>query len=1075
MSYRELDGRANRLAHHLRGMGVGPESLVGVLLERGAEMVVTLLAVLKAGAAYLPLDPRYPADRLSFMLEDGGAEVVVTQSALATLVGDGGARLVLLDDERDEITRQSAGAVESGAVAENLAYVIYTSGSTGRPKGVAIAHRSAAVLCAWAHSVYTADQIRAVLASTSICFDLSVFELFVPLSCGGKVVLADNALQLPLLSAADEVTLVNTVPSAMTELLRMGGLPASVRTVNLAGEPLKNSLVQQIYERTRTTQVWNLYGPSEDTTYSTYALIKRGAGREPSIGRPVANTRAHLLDANLRQVPVGAVGEIYLGGDGLARGYLGRPELTAERFIADPFSTEPGGRMYRTGDLGRYLSGGEVEFLGRADHQVKVRGFRIELGEVEAELGRHAGVRECVVVAREEASGDTRLVAYLVAEAGGALDEAELRRALKERLPDYMIPSVFVVLEEMPLTPNGKINRQALPAPDPSRSETADGFVAPQTPVEERLAEIWGEVLGLVRVGSNDNFFDLGGHSLLATRVISRVREAFGIDVPLHALFQAATIGQLAARVEEERNAGRIAPAGPLAPVARDGELPLSFAQQRLWFLEQLEPGSTTYHIPAAVRLTGALDVGALGRTLSEIVRRHEALRTVFKSVDGRPLQQIMPATPVEIPLVDLSALGDAGREAEASRLSHEEAARPFDLARGPLMRARLLRLDGDEHLLMVTMHHIVSDGWSLGVLLREMTELYRAFLSGEPSPLAELPVQYADFAAWQRETLRGEVLEGQLDYWKKQLGGRVPVLELPGMKQRPAVQSFRGAVERLELSPELSAQLEALSRREGATLFMTLLTAFQTLLHRYTGQSDIAVGSPTAGRTRLETESLIGFFVNTLVLRSSFDGDPTFAEALRRVRETTLEGHAHQDVPFEKLVETLQPERSLSHSPLFQVMFVWQNTSSLAAEWPGVSVKPAPVESTTAKFDLTLFMEESAEGLSATFEYNRDLFDEESIGRMAEHFRTLLTSVVGDPAERVAELQLLTEREREQLALWNLTETVEATACLHELFEAQVERTPEAEALVFGGERVSYRELDGRANRLAHHLRGMG
>ncbi|HEX7317735.1 MAG TPA: amino acid adenylation domain-containing protein [Pyrinomonadaceae bacterium] len=768
---------------------------------------------------------------------------------------------------------------------------------------------------------------------------------------------------------------------------------------------------------------------------------------------------------------------MYTTGAGLARGYLNRPSLTAEKFIPDPFTAEAGGRMYRTGDVARFLADGRIEYLGRADHQVKVRGFRIELGEIEAALHAHAWVRDAMVTAREEVGGGgKRLVAYVVSKDGAALTPAELRQSLKGRLPEYMVPSQFVVLDEMPLTPNGKVDRKRLPEPEPVGAGLSGAYVAPRGAVEEAVAGVWAEVLGVERVGAEDNFFELGGHSLLATQVISRVRAAFGVELPLRSLFEAPTVRGLAARVEA--GAGRhLSSLPPLSAGERDGELPLSFTQQRLWFLDQLEPGSAFYNIAAAARLVGELDASALAESLREVARRHEALRTRFVTSGGSPVQVIDPSPNLPLPVLDLSRLPEGQREAEFEGLAREEARRPFDLARGPLLRTSLVRLGEREHVLLVTMHHIVSDGWSVGVLMREVAALYDAFSRGEESPLAELPIQYADFARWQRECVRGELLETQLSYWKRQLEGAPAVLELPADHSRPAVQTYEGARQSLQLPEALSAAIKNLGRKEGHTLFVTLLTSFVALLHRYTGQQDIVVGSPVSGRNRLETEELVGFFVNTLALRANLGGGPTFAELAGRVRDAVLEAHAHQDVPFEKVVEALQVERDLSRSPLFQVMFVLKNASADEQKVSGLALAPLEIDNGTAKFDLTLYVEETARGLLGTFEYNTSLFEPRTIARMLAHFHTLLESVVADEHHRVSELPLLDGAERRQILTdWNQTEQpYDRHACLHQLFERQAVLTPDATALVGGTHRLSYDELNRQANSLARRLRALG
>jgi amino acid adenylation domain-containing protein len=1032
LSYAELNARAERLASRLRGLGVGPEVPVGVMLTRSIELVVALLGVLKAGGAYVPLDPEYPRERLQFMLEDSGAAALVTETRLREALPRRAAHTLCLDEETAGGAGEDSHAHARHPLASNVAYLIYTSGSTGRPKGVAIEHRSAVTFTQWARDIFTDAQLSGVLASTSVCFDLSVFEIFTPLSWGGKVLLASNALELPALEARDEVTLVNTVPSAMAELVRMGGVPQSVTTVNLAGEPLQNVLARRVYALAGVEQLLNLYGPTEDTTYSTWALVERGGERAVTIGRPVANTQVYLLDSRLRPVAFGLAGELYLGGEGLARGYHGRPALTAERFVPDPFSHEPGARMYRTGDLARYLADGRIEYLGRIDHQVKVRGFRIELGEIESALASHPGVRDVTVIARDDASGNKQLVAYFVAAQAQATTPAELRAHLRERLPVYMVPSLFVRLEAMPLTPNGKTDRKALPAPEEPDGASVEACESPRTETEAAMAELWRALLGRKQVGVHDNFFDLGGHSLLATQLVSRVRESFQVELPLRSVFEAATVAGLAGRVDkargstgdeaqpdrgatdaEARETSLAAGPPPVAPTERGATTPLSSAQQRLWFLEQLMPGNPAYNIQAAVMLSGRLDAGALRRTLEEVVRRHEVLRATFHTSSAGPLQSFDADARHEFVTGELRVEGAEAREEFVRRLASEESRRPFDLTKGPLLRCRLLRLDEDEHVLLLTMHHIVSDGWSLGVLLREVAALYEAFTKGEPSPLGELPIQYADFAVWQRASLSGEALRPQLAYWRRQLAGGLTPLALPADKPRPPAQTFRGARRFFALSPELTGALKALGRAHNATLYMTLLAAFKTLLHRYTGQADVVVGTDIANRTRVETEGLIGLFTNQLVLRTDFSGNPTFAEVLRRVREVTLGAYAHQDVPFERLVEELQPERQLNLNPLFQVMFVFQNAP--AYELPGLGMRTLDVDEGTTAFDLSLTMEESEDGLKGSVRFSTDLFEEATIARMVAHFENILRAAAADAGAPVRALEMRSESERQQ------------------------------------------------------------
>ncbi|WNG57633.1 AMP-binding protein [Archangium gephyra] len=771
----------------------------------------------------------------------------------------------------------------------------------------------------------------------------------------------------------------------------------------------------------------------------------------------------------------GGGGRVVRRGRGIGGGYVSRPELTAERFVPSPFGS--GERLYRTGDMVRWQGDGKLEFLGRRDGQVKVRGYRIELGEVEGALSRHPAVGEVVVVVREDAPGDKRLVAYAVAKPGQKLEAGELRGFVKETLPEYMVPSAVVELEALPLTPNGKVDRKELPTPHLGGEQDAD-FTAPRTETERKLAGIFARVLGLERVGVRGDFFELGGHSLLATQLVSRVREAFGVELPLRDVFEAPTVEALAGRVEKPVGSGVVLRVPPLKPrVDRRAAPPLSFAQQRLWFLDQFERGSAFYNVPAVVRLTGALREDVLEKSFEELVRRHEALRTTFRTENGKPVQVISEQVRVPLERVDLRGQPEVEREAEARRRAEQEAQRPFDLASGPLLRITLLKLGEREHVLVLVMHHIVSDGWSMGLLVREVAELYEAFSKGKPSPLAELPVQYADYAAWQRQWLDGEVLEGQLEYWRKQLRGAPPALELPTDKPRPAVQTYRGGHRGIQWPRELQDAVKSLAQREGATPFMVLLAAFQTVLSRYAGQDDVSVGSAIANRTRAETEGLIGFFVNTLVLRTKLDGNATFRELLRQVREVTLGAYAHQEVPFEKLVEELRPERDLSRGPLFQVMFVLQNAPAKEVKLEGLTLAGVEGEGKTSKFDLTLGLVETEQGLAGGMEFNSDLYEVATVERLLGHLRVLLEVAVRAPEKRLKELPLMGEEEKRRLLVeWSgKVKEYPREKSIHELFEQQVERTPRAIAVECEGKSLTYEELDRRANQLAHHLRGMG
>ncbi|WP_437931241.1 amino acid adenylation domain-containing protein [Sorangium sp. So ce291] len=888
---------------------------------------------------------------------------------------------------------------------------------------------------------------------------------------------------------AHGATMLQCTPSLMQLLLQDPEAARSLeplRVVMLGGEALPPALAAEV-KRALPARLINMYGPTETTVWSMTHEVREAEGAVP-IGRPIANTQVYLLDRRLELVPAGVPGEIYIGGAGVARGYHDRPALTAERFVPDPFARTPGARLYRTGDVARRRPDGALVFLGRSDQQVKLRGHRIELGEIEAALGRHPAVLESAVVVREDEPGDRRLVGYVVLRgapppgaAGPAADPlADLGAFLRERLPETMVPATLVAMPALPLTPNGKVDRRALPAPELTRAPGA-AFRAPRTPVEELIAGLWAEALRRERVGVDDDFFQLGGHSLLAMQVVTRVRAAFHVEIPLRVLFERPTVAALGAWIERAQRGGARradqALVPPLAPAPRAEVMPVSFAQQRLWFFDQLAPGSALYNDVVALRLTGPLDAPALRRSLDEIARRHESLRTSVVTVGGRPHQKVAPAAPAPLSFADLRALGEPDPEGAAARRAAEEARRPFDLAQGPLWRASLLQIADDAHVLVLVVHHVVWDGFSLRVFFRELAALYDAFRAGRPSPLPELPIQYADFAAWQRAWLRGPPLEEQLAYWREQLGGDLPVLELPTDRPRSAAETFRGAEHAFAVDRDLAEALRRLSRREGVTPFMTLLAAWQVLLWRATGQGDVAVGTPIATRSQPGTEALIGVLLNMLVLRTRVAGDLTVRALLRRVRDVCLDAYAHQDAPFEALVDALQPERRAGQQPLFQVAFVMQNEPLGAVALPGIEARALEVERRTARFDLALEVREAAEGLSGRIEYRTDLFDAATIERMAANWQALLAEMVASPAARIADLTALSAPERRLLLeTWNATAAdYPRGARLHELFEAQAGRTPRAIALVCKGERVSYAELSDRSERIARYLRGRG
>ncbi|MDO0928858.1 amino acid adenylation domain-containing protein [Streptomyces sp. TG1A-8] len=1080
LTYRELDARAEWIAGRLRERGAGPGTLVAVCLDRGTDMVSALLGILKSGAAYVPLDPAYPTDRLAHMVRDCGAPLIVTQSAHTGRLPAGTPCLLLEGSWPADLPAGPPGGCVPRPGPDDLAYVIYTSGSTGRPKGVQITHGALRARMRETRRQLGLTHEDRVLQFASIAFDSSVGQLFAPLTSGASLVLRDEAWDPGRLAQAlrtNGVTVAWLTPSAFgalaAELDGPDALGPELRLVRLGGEALQREQVRQWFRHTSVPLV-NGYGPTEAAQEATTARIT-GPGDHVPIGRPVAGAKVFVVDRHGRPVPVGVPGEMWIACPGLARGYLGRPELTAEKFAVVTVDGTPR-RVYRTGDLAKWHADGRLEFVGRADNQVKLRGYRIEPGEIETALLSHPCVTGATVVLREDTPGMPRLVAYVVADP--PVDAGGLRAHLQRDLPDYMVPAAFVPLDRIPLTPNGKTDRRALPAPASDRPDLGAAYTAPRTDTERTVAAVWSQVLGIDTVGVDDDFFALGGHSLLATQVVSRLRRRLGVDVPVRTLFSAPTPALLAAAVADLDDAGT----SRIVPVPRDGTAPpLSFAQQRLWFLDQLEPGRAEYLMPFAFRVRGQLDVDALNTAFTALVARHEMLRTRFGTDGaGAPVQLIDPAGPVTVAVRDLRAAGDAAaREDALAAVLREDGLRPVDLGAGPVLRALLVRLAEEENVLAVTVHHIAFDGWSVGVLVRELSALYAAALGARPAApdLAPPPVQYADYALWQRGWLSGGTLERQLAYWRDRLDALEP-LELPTDHPRPAERTGKGEVVRFSVPAAIAARARTVSADSGVSLFMTLLSVFQLLLARYSGQRDIAVGTPIAGRNRAETEDLIGFFVNTLVMRTDLSGDPAFTELLDRVKDTALGAYDHQDLPFERLVEELAPDRDLSRNPLFQTLFTLQNTPGADA-WnlPGLSAEPVEMPVRDAKFDLSLYLAEAADGtLDGAVVYADDLFTEATARRLAGHFQNLLAAATARPHSALSELEMLGADERHRiLTEWNDTAApVPAAATLHRLFEERAALDPDAVAVVCGTDTLTFRELDEHANRLAHRLRAV-
>ncbi|HZO15352.1 MAG TPA: amino acid adenylation domain-containing protein, partial [Polyangiaceae bacterium] len=1056
LSYAALERAASALAAELQRHGIGPGALVGFSVHRSARTLIGLLGILKAGGAYVPLDPSWPKERLAYMLADSGASVLLTEQALVDVLPHQGRTVLCID------ALTTAAAPQPVRVqAEDLAYILYTSGSTGKPKGIAITHRSAAALSSWGTKTFSAAELSGVLAGTSISWDLSIFELFVPLSCGGRVIVVDSALELP--RVPEPVTLVNTVPSVMQALLRLGELPRSVTTVNLAGEPLPRALVEQLYERPHIERVYNLYGPSEDTTYSTWGLVER-AEKTVTIGRPVSNTQAHVIDDRFALVPIGVAGELYLGGDGLARGYHEKPEQTAERFVPDPFSANEGTRLYRTGDMVRWCRAGVLEYLGRVDFQVKLRGFRIELGEIESVLLREPGVQAACVLVREDANADKRLVAYVV----GELDDEALRARLKAELPEYMVPSSFMRLDALPRTPSGKIDRKALPAPEVSASVE---YVAPRSAVEEQVASIFSEVLGVAKVGAHDSFFELGGHSLLATQVTSRLSHALGIELALRTLFEAPTVAGFGERVEAALQQG--SRNQTIERRARTNDLPLSFGQERLWFIQKLFPNDASYNLAVALRFRRSIDTQTLKRAFDVVVERHEILRSSYHTTNGQPVVRHLARVDVDIALDDLSSSSDS--EARWKERIAVEVKRPFDLEKAPLLRVKLIRLADDDWVLALVMHHIISDGWSMNVLSREVLEAYEALRAGRSPSLPELTIQYVDYAWWQRRRLDPAEQERQLSYWQEHLRGAPQALDLPADFARPDMPSFAGETVWHRTAIGTGRRIHEVARRLGATPFMVMTAAFSVLMARLTGSDDIVVGTPAALRPTAETERLIGFFMNSLPLRVDLRGAQSFREVIDRVKRVCLEAYARQDVPFEQVLERVRPARDLTRTPLFQVFL---NMLSFDEVIPAADFDAEPVDvgAMSSKFDLTLYMRSIPSGeMEIMAAYNRRLFLAERVRSLLEQLEALLEQGLAKLDQPLSATSLLTARARAVLPDPTTILDDRWMGSVHEVFGEQARRQPDALAVCDRDGAHRYGELDAASDTLAAELRAGG
>jgi amino acid adenylation domain-containing protein len=1102
LTYAELDAWSNSIADYLLGLGAAKGSMIFIVAESSFSIISSMIAILKIGGIFVPLDPCQPAKRLQVLAGQVPPDYVVTEVGLlgkvASLFGVD-VPVVAVDRTKSSeqqpclLPRRTVAGVENAkplppSVSEpdDMCYVFFTSGSSGKPKAIAGRLKSIDHFIRWEIDTFAVRPGTIFSQITQPVFDAFLRDTFTPLCAGGTLRIPDSretildADRLCSWIHGSHIEFIHSVPSLFRAMLSAdltNDLFPHLRYVLLSGEPLLPSDVK------RWTELFgdripliNLYGPTETTMIKLFYQVKPedSARQNIPVGRPLPDTQAFLLDETGKPAGQGALGEIYIRTPYRTLGYYGDPELTAKLFVRNPLADDDNDIVYRTGDFGRVLEDGNIEFVGRNDQQVKVRGIRVELEEIESAIYGTGLVREAAVASRHDRLGNLFLCAYVALSEPVPVEE--VRKAVLALLPEYLVPSAFVVLEALPHTASGKIDRNALPRLEAAHANVAAKHIAPRNEMEEEVSKIFSKVLGLEKIGVDEDFFLLGGQSLLATLVISRVRRSLKVDVPLRSLFEAPTVASL---VEKIRSAvGGQAAEEAIQPLPRDATRPLSFAQQRLWFLEQFHPDSDVYNIVVPIRISGALEIDSLRRGLEEIVRRHEVLRSRFVMHQGEPLQQVMAAEPVPLPLFDISFLPALEQEAPLDHFLEKQVHRNFDLTQGPLFRVNLIRLGPQEHVLVLNMHHIVSDDWSLRVLMQELGQIYAAYLRHEPSPLPELPIQYADFSSWQRRWLRGEMLERQLAYWRKQLVALPTLLELPLDHPRPAVQSVHGSRISLQLTANVSDRLQTLSQSQEVTLFMTLLAAFQVLLLRYSGTEDLAVGTPIASRNRVEIEGLIGFFVNTLVLRADLRGNPTFTALLARVRETALGAYAHQDLPFEKLVEELKPERNLSHTPLFQVIFALQNASLSETTFAGLRLTPLPIDTGAIKFDLMMTAEEVAnQGTLLQLTYSTDLFEASTMQRMLGHFENLLGSIVNSPEQHLSEMEMLSGAERAQLLVeWNATtRDYGPSVCVHKLFEAQAERTPNALAVEYEQQQMSYAELNERANQLAHYLRGLG
>ncbi|OYD09603.1 non-ribosomal peptide synthetase [Paludifilum halophilum] len=1069
MTYKELDQRSNGLAAHLIRLGVQSGSIVGISINRSIEMVIGILGTLKAGAAYLPLDPGFPDSRIQSILKDTGADAVLTGKEWVHRF-DGLVKQNVLLEESREWVQSSPPAVKVGL--ESPAYIIYTSGSTGKPKGVVVEHQSVYNHMNWMNQRFPLTREDRVLQKTSISFDASVWEFFAPLLSGACLVMAQPGIQTDPLSLAntvirERISVLQVVPSMLRMLLEENRFQEcrSLKRVFSGGEVLTAELKERFFHCLPDTDLINLYGPTETCIQVLYFECEKQGHKNVPIGTPVSNMQIFILDENQNPVPIGMTGEIHVSGPGVARGYLNRPDLTQEKFILHPFGS---GRMYKTGDLGRWLPDGNVDFVERQDHQLKIRGFRVEPGEIESALTEHDSVRAAVVIGRGKPGQNMTLCAYVIAE--GKTDACILKNYLSKWLPDYMIPSHVVFMDQFPVKLSGKVDRKALPEP---RVVNVQANEEPATPMEVTVANIWSEVLGVDKVGANHHFFHLGGHSLLAVQVTTQARQHFGVNIPIQWIFDYPVLRDWSKKIEKQQRNGKTVKRPSLQALARRNQnIPLSFSQQGLWFIEQLDPGSPLYNVPRLYRLAGKLNRDVAEKSFFALANRHEILRVTFGEQDGSPAQVVNESS---LPTVSFHL---ATSEEEARKQIDTEARAPFDLENGPLLRVNFFSLDNENHLMLVNMHHLICDLWSMDILIKEWLSFYESYQTGQPPSMESLPVQFTDYARLEKDLLASDEMERQLDFWKNKLSGELPTLTLFPDQSHHVTRSSRGKEERFRIPSDVVEKLQEVGGRRNATLYMTVMAAFQALLHRYSQQNDIVVGTPVAGRMDAETENLIGCFVNTIVIRTDHSGEPTFHTLLDRVKTEFLQAFDHQDVPFEKVVRALCPDRDQSHSPLFQVMLSFQSRPNSAKGIPGLKVKGNEyIHTGTSKFDLTLYIEFEEDGWVGYWEYRTDRFEEDAVKRMSDHFLNLLQAITDDPDQPINQMNMLTDAEKRQLLYnWNDTDvSFPSDTCLHELFEKQAGLTPNAVAAIYKDKEITYGQLEKESNRLAHFLRERG